>query len=287
VSADVGKAAASSPAKPAKRTPRVKRKKASRKKAVSAVPRAKAAEGARPRALFTRRPAAIVVAASAVLVVAALALGRDPSLRVSAAGDMTPQTAAPSDIALATVQPAERPAVAPRVATPVAVAAVTRIQTPHSVPDTPKRTEAVAVPTTSAPASIVPLRPAPVTMVAGAYTPAANTTSVESPAASPAVESNAAIDRPSQAPVTITGCLEATPDGSQFRLTDTEGDGAPKARGWRSGFIKKRPAPVDLVGLPDPAGSRTYVGHRVVATGLLARRELQVRSLASAGSLCD
>jgi hypothetical protein len=105
--------------------------------------------------------------------------------------------------------------------------------------------------------------------------------------ATPVIESTAALDRVNQAPVTITGCLEATPDGSQFRLTDTEGDTAPKARGWRSGFLKKRPAPVDLVGLPDPVASRKYVGHRVVATGLLASRELRVRSLSSAGSLCD
>src|SRR5262249_1778849 len=39
--------------------------------------------------------------------------------------------------------------------------------------------------------------------------------------------------------VTINGCLEMTVDQDQFRLTDTGGAGAPKARSWKSGFLKK------------------------------------------------
>jgi hypothetical protein len=87
-------------------------------------------------------------------------------------------------------------------------------------------------------------------------------------------------------PVTITGCLETTIDGGEFRLTDTEGADAPKARSWRSGFLKKRAAPVQLVDLSDPRGMQKFVGSRVVATGLLTSRELRVRSLRSAGSSC-
>jgi hypothetical protein len=88
-------------------------------------------------------------------------------------------------------------------------------------------------------------------------------------------------------PVTITGCLETTVDEGRFRLTDTEGADAPKARSWRSGFLTKRSAPVELVDVSDPVGLRKYVGRRVVATGLLTSRELRVRSLQSAGPSCN
>jgi len=89
-----------------------------------------------------------------------------------------------------------------------------------------------------------------------------------------------------QTAVTITGCLETAVDEDRFRLTDTEGEGAPKTRGWRSGFLKKRSAPVDLVP-SDVKALRQLVGRRVVATGVLTNRELHVRSLVSAGHSCD
>jgi len=86
---------------------------------------------------------------------------------------------------------------------------------------------------------------------------------------------------------TLSGCLESTVDGAEFRLTDTDGSDAPKARSWRSGFLKKRSAPVELVEVSDPAGLRKYVGHRMVATGLLEDGKLRVRSLQAAGSSCN
>jgi hypothetical protein len=91
----------------------------------------------------------------------------------------------------------------------------------------------------------------------------------------------------SQAPVTITGCLEMTTGGDEFRLTETDGDEAPKARGWRSGFLKRSPAPVELIAPPDPSALRKLVGHRVAATGVLDSRELRVRSFRRAGSTCS
>jgi hypothetical protein len=92
---------------------------------------------------------------------------------------------------------------------------------------------------------------------------------------------------PGSPAVTLTGCLEGTTDGDQFRLTDTEGANAPKARGWRSGFLKKRTAAVELVNVRDASALRRLVGHRVVTTGLLDSRELSVRSIASAGGMCE
>jgi len=91
----------------------------------------------------------------------------------------------------------------------------------------------------------------------------------------------------SDAPVTISGCLEMSVDGGTFRLADTEGANAPTARTWRSGFLKKQAAPVDLVDLGDRATVRKYVGQRVTATGVVENREMRVRTLQAVGSACD
>ena len=86
---------------------------------------------------------------------------------------------------------------------------------------------------------------------------------------------------------TITGCLEMSTDGKEFRLAEAEGADAPKSRSWRTGFLKKRTAPVALVGTSDPLELRKSVGRRVAATGLLSNRELQVNSLRVVGSSCN
>ena len=87
--------------------------------------------------------------------------------------------------------------------------------------------------------------------------------------------------------VTITGCLEISTSGDTFRLTDAEGVDAPKSRSWRTGFFKKRPAPVTLVGPPDRQALTSSVGRRVAATGQLASRELRVSSLRVVGPSCN
>jgi hypothetical protein len=50
------------------------------------------------------------------------------------------------------------------------------------------------------------------------------------------------------ASVTITGCLERS--DATYRLKDTSGAGAPKTRSWKSGFLKKNTATIEIV---DPA----------------------------------
>ena len=85
------------------------------------------------------------------------------------------------------------------------------------------------------------------------------------------------------ASVTITGCLEVSTDGDTFRLNDVEGADAPKSRSWRTGFFKKRPAPVVLAEPVDRQALTANVGHRVAATGQLASRELKVSSLRVVG----
>jgi len=115
---------------------------------------------------------------------------------------------------------------------------------------------------------------------------AATRPAVSDPAAAPARESSAAVGI-AAAPVTITGCLEISTDDEQFRLTETEGAEALKSRSWRTGFLKKRSPPIALVEPPDRLAMRALVGKRVAATGLLASRELKVRSLRLVGTGCN
>jgi hypothetical protein len=87
--------------------------------------------------------------------------------------------------------------------------------------------------------------------------------------------------------VTIVGCLEISTDGDTFRLNDVEGADAPKSRTWRSGFLKKRTAPVTLVEPPNRLTLTSNVGRRVAATGQLNSRDLKVSSLRVVGSSCN
>jgi hypothetical protein len=87
--------------------------------------------------------------------------------------------------------------------------------------------------------------------------------------------------------VTITGCLEVSVNSDEFRLTDTDGLGAPKSRSWKTGFIKKHSAPVMLVELADSHSLQGQVGKRVAATGHLASNELKVSSLRVVAPSCD
>ena len=88
-------------------------------------------------------------------------------------------------------------------------------------------------------------------------------------------------------PVTITGCLEMSTSGDEFRLAETEGADAPTSRNWRMGFLKKRTTPVALVEAPDGPPLKASVGKRVEATGLLASRQLTVSRLRVVGDSCD
>ena len=122
----------------------------------------------------------------------------------------------------------------------------------------------------AAPASAVPDK-----------TPAADAAPARTAAAEPATKA----PEPSDSPVTITGCLELAHD--TFRLRDTSGVDAPKSRSWKSGFLKKASAPIEVV---DPANRLqlpNHVGQRVSVTGTLVDRELQVRSLKRVAASCS
>jgi hypothetical protein len=105
------------------------------------------------------------------------------------------------------------------------------------------------------------------------------------PARDPMPESSAPVTEAKEARVTITGCLERNDEA--FRLKDTSGTDAPKARNWRWGFLKKGPATVQVVDGSKSVRLRDHVGQRVTVTGTLVDREMQVRSLQPVSTSCE
>jgi hypothetical protein len=89
---------------------------------------------------------------------------------------------------------------------------------------------------------------------------------------------------PRVAAVTITGCLAV--DNATFWLRDTSGADAPKSRSWKSGFLRKRPSPIELVDAGHTLRLTNYVGRRVAATGVLANGEMHARSLQRVAASC-
>jgi hypothetical protein len=90
---------------------------------------------------------------------------------------------------------------------------------------------------------------------------------------------------PAGPPITITGCLDRSDD--TFLLKNTSGAGAPKARSWKSGFLKKGTASVALVDPPKKLRLTDHVGERVSLTGVLVDREMQVRSMHRVAPACN
>jgi hypothetical protein len=100
----------------------------------------------------------------------------------------------------------------------------------------------------------------------------------------PATTSETAAAKAKLVPVTITGCLAR--EDAAYRLKDTEGDGAPQKRSWKSGFLKKGSAPVDLYDTQNRAKLPAHVGERNSVTGELRDREMYVRSIQRVSSSC-
>ena len=98
--------------------------------------------------------------------------------------------------------------------------------------------------------------------------------------ADPAVEPSA----PKSAAVTITGCLER--DDETFRLKDTEGADAPRSRSWKTGFLKKGSASIQVIDAANRLKLTDHVGQRVSVTGTLVEREMRARSLQRIAPSC-
>lgn len=86
------------------------------------------------------------------------------------------------------------------------------------------------------------------------------------------------------APVTITGCLAR--EDAAYKLKDTAGNAAPRARSWKSGFLKKGSASVELYDTSNRAKLPAHVGERISVTGELVDREMYVRSLQRVSGSC-
>src|SRR5262249_25716874 len=122
----------------------------------------------------------------------------------------------------------------------------------------------------------------PAAPAAPAAPPAAHAATATEPAVVPPAEAKAPDAQ--VAAVTITGCLERNDE--TFRLKDTSGDYAPRTRSWKTGFLKKGSATVDVVDAAKSARLPSHVGQRVSVTGVLNGREMQVRSLQRISASC-
>lgn len=90
-------------------------------------------------------------------------------------------------------------------------------------------------------------------------------------------------DRTSKA-VTVTGCLER--EDNAFRLTETSGTEAPKARSWKSGFLKKHASDLEVMDPAKKVKLKDHVGHRDALTGTVDGREMRVQSMRHLAGSC-
>lgn len=82
--------------------------------------------------------------------------------------------------------------------------------------------------------------------------------------------------------VTLSGCMRSGGERNTFVLTSVEGTDAPKARGWKTGYLLKRPAKVEVIPAAGSVRLRDHVGRRVSVTGTLDRKDgvqLKARSI--------
>ena len=226
-------------------------------------------------------PRAIALVAIGVIVAAMIIEAGQPSGRSTLAADAAPgDTTAPRKIE-SIIAPSSL--AADRLAsvdTTTGAAAIKPVKT--------KSIDwAAATTPAKAPASAVVTKATGDTTVASAA-PAEllRATPLEPAAKAPAAESIAKPEvLPSSTAVTITGCLEH--EEAAFQLTDTSGTDVPKARSWKSGFLKKRSAPIVVVDSANMLRLSSHVGHRVTATGTLVNREMHARSLQRVAASCS
>jgi hypothetical protein len=223
-------------------------RKSVRRKAPAAVPASAAvpAPAAGPTPIRSRSVLIAIVALSGAVIVAAMGRSRGPE-------------PAATDVSLAADIPTDVPSSALEIeAAPPAAKA-------PPPPESRTTTAAAAIPT---PALAEPVTPDPKPEPGEASAPL-----IVAPAAT--------IDTPTS---TIVGCL-AFADGA-FRLKDASGADAPKSRSWKSGFLRKRSATIDVVDPSQSLALEAHVGQRVEVAGTLLEREIQARSLQRLAESC-
>ncbi len=192
----------------------------------------------------------VVAIVVGLLVVAGLVLAR-PSVR------LVPDAAVIQQERLTETELVARPLVVPSAMPPdrvpdplVAPAPVVAGGAGHVTSAAAERTNRPAVAVPGSPvSSVLPPVPASADTFAERTAIAENAVRVPITSASDDPASSSVSANP--ASVTIVGCFETNADEDVYRLTDTEGADAPTVRSWRSGFLKKHSASVQLVELPD------------------------------------
>jgi hypothetical protein len=133
---------------------------------------------------------------------------------------------------------------------------------------------------------VVVSRPAMAKQLASSEPPAAAATN----AANVTATTNDTANEPAPAtrvetkPVTMTGCLEA--DRERLLLKNATGAAAPKSRSWKSGFLKKQSASIELVEPTHVLKLASYDGQRVSVSGTLDDREMHVHSVQRVEASC-
>jgi hypothetical protein len=231
----------------------------------------------------------LVLAVAAVGVVAALALVRhfasDQEYEVA---DPSFASQVPTDRD-STVEPIASAPVTPPAPAKAAPAADLVTPSVHPIAARQPVIEAERTPSGKVPKIVAVSVPAPTPVappIVVTHAPeeaaatAADVSAISTPPAASATATN--LDE-----ITITGCLEIAKDDDRFRLSDTEGANAPQARSWRSGFFRKRSAPVDLIGSTEVLTLSRQVGQRVAVSGVLSSRILKVSSVRVVSSSCN
>lgn len=189
---------------------------------------------------------------------------------------LAPVQAAPTP-AIVAEPPAPEPVAAPKPAAPKAVRPKAATRTAGSAAVATTKTAArTPASTTMAEPKTIAARKETATADPGEYAIAPKAHTAESMVRS--VE-------PEVPPVTITGCLELNDD--TYRLKNTSGVDAPRSRSWKSGFLRKGSATIQIVDAAGGVNLPSHVGMRISASGTLIDRAMQVRSVQRVAASCD
>ena len=222
---------------------------------------------------FALAPRTVVVGTLCVVAAAALLMGR-PSARtwevmaVDEAGNVERLEQVANGDAVDPEALIDQAVALPRSSARTTASSPAPVALPKATEPAPAAWESASTPAVSPDATMKMISP-----------PAPVASQAASTVATPAAEA----EEPA-VPVTLAGCVERNDDG--FWLKNASGEGAPSSRSWKSGFLRKKSQNIALVDRGYTHRLATYVGQRVETTGVLADREMRVKSLRVLGS-CD
>jgi hypothetical protein len=220
----------------------------------------------------TLAPRNVVVGTLCIVAAAALVMSRQSSVvnwvaDVDAAGKVQHIEQVDSFDPSATAAP-QREVVSPRTPRAAAVAPAADVPSKRAEPAS---SSFQYVPPTAAGESAPRIVPASL-----------RSTEAEAEAPAPASPAQASDEAAAAVPATITGCLAR--EENSFWLKNVSGADAPKARSWKSGFLRRKSSNVELVDRGNGNRLAAYVGRRIETNGVLLDHEMRVKSLRVLGS---